>query len=235
MNDLEHGLGSNDDLPAYMDLLSHDILNMNQTVLSCIDLITAGEDLGERSRKHALRATSQMRISSQVFESIKTLCLLGRGEEVPVTPVKLEDEARRASRMLSTMLPDRKVTVNMDSSGEEATVEGGVMVYNALLNAFKNMAQLDPSDELTIDADIRPTTGGKWEVRISDQNAGLPESFDPEALRSDSGEERSKVVRVAGLLLSKMMAERLGGSVTVERTGDGGCALVLTFPAEVSE
>ena len=108
------------------------------------------------------------------------------------------------------------------------------MVYNALLNAFTNMAQLDPSEELTIDADIRPAEGEKWEVRISDENASLPESFDPDALRSDPGEARSKVVRVAGLLLSKMMAERLGGSVTVERADDGGCALVITFREEVS-
>ena len=229
MSDLEHGQGSIDDLPAYMDLLSHDILNMNQTVLSCIDLITAGEDLGERSRKHALRATSQMRISSQVFESIKTLCLLGRGGQVPVTPVDLEDETRKATKTLSAMLPDRKVTVNMNTGEGGATVEGGVMVYNALLNAFTNMAQLDPSEDLTIDADIRPAAGEKWEVRISDENASLPESFDPDALRSGPGEARSKVVRVAGLLLSKMMAERLGGSAAVERADDGGCALVITF------
>ena len=234
MNDLEHRLDSNDDLPAYMDLLSHDVLNMNQTVLSCIDLITAGEDLGERSRKHALRATSQMRISSQVFESIKTLCLLRRGEDLPATPVDLREEARRATHMLASMLPDRTVTVNVNMSGEGAKVEGGAMVYNALLNALTSMAQLDPSDNLRIDAEIRPATGRKWEVRISDENASLPESFDPEALRSEPGEARSKVVRVAGLLLSKMMVERLGGSVTVERAGDCGCALVITFNGEVS-
>lgn len=233
MSELEHGPGSEDDLPAYMDLLSHDILNMNQTVLSCIDLITAGDDLDERSRKHALRATSQMRISSQVFESIKTLCLLGRGESIPMVPVNLEEEARKATRMLSVMLPDRKVNVNLDVSGGDATVQGGVIVYNALLNALTNMAQLDPSDVLNIDASIGPAGSGAWEVRISDDKASLPESFDPESLRAEHGEARSRMVRVAGLLLAKMMSERLGGSVKVERPREGGCTLVMTFREEV--
>lgn len=238
MSDLEHGQGSDDDLPAYMDLLSHDILNMNQTVLSCIDLMTASDGLDERSRRHAKRATSQMRISSQIFESIKTLCLLSRGERIPSGAVDLEEEARRATKTLSVMLPDRDVRVNLHASGGEARIQGGQMVYNALLNALTNVAQLDPSEALNIDLEIRPVAGdvrGEWEVSISDVSAALPESFDPESLRADFGETRTRVVRVAGILLSKMMAERLGGSLRVEPAGQGGCELTITLKEEASE
>ncbi|UCE90827.1 MAG: hypothetical protein JSV90_05175 [Methanobacteriota archaeon] len=209
---------------------------MNQTVLSCIDLITAGEMLNERSLKHAMRATSQMRISSQVFESIKTLCLLGRGAPVPEAVVDLEDEARKAAGMLSTMLPDRDVRVDIRASDDKAVVRGGKMVYDVILDALTSMAQLDSSDVLSIDADIRQVKDGDaWEVRISDEHASLPESFDTESPTADLDEKRSRTVRVAGLLLSKMMAERLGGSVKAEAAEQGGCSLIITLKAEVPE
>ena len=232
MSDSEQGRDPGDDLPAYMDLLSHDILNMNQTVLSCIDLMTASQGLDDRSRRHALRATSQMNISSQIFESIKTLCLHEREEGAPSESVDLEEATSKARRALSNMLPDREIRVDVEKAGGKAVVLGNKMVYHALLNALTNMAQLDAADVVDIDIHIGPAGDAEaraWKVRISDANAAMPESFDPDSLRTGTQETRTRMVRVAGLLLSKMMTERLGGSIEVETSDEKGCAFVLTL------
>ncbi len=238
MSDSEHGWDSSDDLPAYMDLLSHDILNMNQTVLSCIDLMTASQRLDDRSKKHALRATSQMRVSSQIFESIKTLCLVRKGDQSLLETVDLEAEVARAGQALTSTLPDKELHVTVEKVGERAMVPGGQMVYHALLNALTNIAQLDSAERVDIDVDVGPVEGrdaGAWRVRISDAKAAMPESFDPESLRADLAASRSRVVRVAGLLLSKMMVEKLGGSVEVESSDGDGCAFVLTLKEELPQ
>lgn len=238
MSDTEHGWDSSDDLPAYMDLLSHDILNMNQTVLSCIDLMTASQRLDDRSKKHAMRAASQMRVSSQIFESIKTLCLLRRGDRLLYETVDLEAEITRAGQALSSMLPDKELHVTIEKAGGRTMVPGGQMVYNALLNALTNMAQLDAADRVDINVDVRPAEGcdaGVWEVCVSDAKATMLESFDPESLRADLAASRSRVVRIAGLLLSKMMVERLGGSVEVKSSDGDGCTFVLTLKEELPQ
>ncbi|UCE81102.1 MAG: HAMP domain-containing histidine kinase [Methanobacteriota archaeon] len=225
--------GSEDEgLPAYMDLLSHDILNLNQTVLSYIELMVSSPDLDPRSGEHAKKAASQIRISTQIVEGINALCLLQKERNVVTTTANLKEEVDGVERALQSLLPYRGVHCTVDTEDEAPVVNVKNLVSQSILNAVMNMAQLDPSEEPKIDIHVKRCEGGgnnDWVVRIHDANAEFPPGVELDSVVDERGESRSRIVKLAGVLLSKLMVERLGGKIKVDRDGEHAGAISLTF------
>jgi hypothetical protein len=64
---------------------------------------------------------------------------------------------------------------------------------------------------------------------MEDSNIVLPSELDLEVIASECDVSRSKTVRLAGILLSKMMVETLGGEIEIERSDQRGGAFSMTF------
>lgn len=215
-----------------MDLLSHDILNLNQTVLSYIELVMSSPGLDERSGEHAKKAASQIRISTQIVEGINALCLLQKERDVVTTTADLKDEIEGVAKALSGLLPYRGVRCTVDSEGKAPVVDVRNLVSKSILNAVMNMAQLDPSEAPEIDIRVERCEGGDdgdWTVRIHDANMNFPPGFNLDSVANERGESRSRIVKLAGMLLSKLMVEMLGGSIDIDCDGEHGCVIRLTF------
>ena len=215
-----------------MDLLSHDILNLNQTVLSYIELMATSSDLDERLQEHAKKATSQIRISTQIVESINALCVLQK-DDVVETSTNLSEEVDAAAKALEHFIPHRTVRCTVKCSVSEALVlDARNLVLQTVLNALVNVVQLDPSETPEIDVSIerqREDEGGNWLVRIHDDRMTLRPDIDLETVTDRGDDSRSKTVRLAGLLLSKLMIERLGGSFDMDCPTEGGGTVSMTF------
>ena len=234
MSDLLRGQSPGTGLPAYMDLLSHDILNLNQTVLSYIELMSTSSDLDERLLEHAKKATSQIRISTQIVESINKLCLLQK-EDVVETATDLSDRVADAARALESLLPHRNITCHVrfpDSVSRATVLDVRNLVSQAVLNALMNIVQLDTSEAPEIELSIErlpENEGGNWLVKIHDDRISMHPDTDLEALMDGDDDSRSRTVRLAGVLLSKLMIERLGGTFEMVCPRAGGGTVGMTF------
>lgn len=220
------------DLSAYMDLLSHDILNGNQAILSYIDLIMAEQHQDGPGQRHALKAASQVRMISQLFESIRMLCPLMRGEPAPSEGVVLPDCLGQVSADLSDMFPDRSVEVDSGRLPQGASVAGGRLATGAVLNLLMNVVQLDPAEKVVIGLDVAGTDrDGRrfWTLKATAANSKVPPSLTTEEGADWNADHRSKMVRVGGFLLAKVMAEALGGSFDAKNEKDGS-SFTLTLP-----
>ena len=236
MNGEKQSLGLGEELPAYMDLLSHDILNLNQTVLSSIEFMTSSSSLDDRAMEHAERATSQIRISTLLVESINKLCLLQKEDDLRTTTVVLADEVAKAIHALNDILPHRGVRLTVESNPEAVVMDSKDMVSQSILNALINMVQLDPSEspEITIKTERPGTDGLTWRVRLEDSNLALSKNLDLDTIVSECVESRSRTVRLAGILLSKMMVETLGGEIEIDCCNERGGAFLMTYRGAVS-
>lgn len=220
------------DLSFYMDLLSHDILNGNQAILSYIDLIMAEQHQDGPGQRHALKAASQVRVLSKLFESIRVLCPLMRGEPAPSDEVRLRDCLGQASTDLADMFPDRSVEVDSNRLPADAVVAGGRLATGAISNLLMNIVQLDPADRVVIELEASETErGGRrfWSVRARTANSKVPPSLATRESGGENADSRSRMVRIGGFLLAKVMAESLGGSFDA-KDEKGGSSFTLLLP-----
>jgi len=214
-----------------MDLLSHDILNLNQTVLSSIEYMMSSSSLDNRSREHAEKATSQVRISTQLMESINKLCLLQNETELKTTTVSLAEEVAKATTALSSILPHRGIRFAFENLTEATVVDSKDLVSQSILNALINMVQLDHSEspEISISIERAGDDDCTWCVRLQDSGLVLSTPVDLDTIVCGPEERRSKTVRLAGILLSKMMVEKLGGKIEIDCFDGRGGAFTMTY------
>lgn len=231
MNGEKRRRGLDEDLPAYMDLLSHDILNLNQTVLTSIEFMTSSSSLDDRSKEHAERATTQIRISTQLVESINKLCLLQKETGLRTASAVLADEVAKAANALNNIMPNRGVRLMVEVDEEAAVANSKDLVSQSILNALINMVQLDQAEtpEITIRTERAESEQPSWRVRIEDAKLALPSEIDLDIVVEECSTSRSKTVRLAGILLSKMMVETLGGEIEVDCRDEHGGALLITY------
>ncbi len=197
-----------------MDLVSHDILNINQAVLSGIELMIASSRADETAKKHARRLESQIRVSTQIFESMKMLCVLRKADMMPSETVDLNETAREAVSDILVMFGDRKVGIDLTECAERPVVLGGPVTKDVLVNAIMGFLQLDKSEHPTIGMSVSKDAsddGRHWVVSLRDENVAVPSTLGFETVSTISTEKRTKMVRLAGLILARMLSEKLGG------------------------
>jgi two-component sensor histidine kinase len=213
-----------DEFTVLMDLVSHDILNINQAVLSAIELMTESSRVDERTKGHARKLESQIRICTQIFESIRMLCLAKKTDKVLSEQVDLNEMVAKAISNVSRMFPDKKVSVELERSAERAVVTGGMIVHETLVNALMGIFQLDGAEHATILAEVAKgecKDGTAWTVRLIDDNVAVPTLLEVENLSGISTNSRTKTVKIAGLALARAMAERLNGALVASAAGEG--------------
>ncbi|HUS56473.1 MAG TPA: hypothetical protein VMY17_00445 [Thermoplasmata archaeon] len=225
-----------DELSAYMDILSHDILNNNQAILSCIEFITTSPALDERSREYTAKAAVKVNISTLMFESIRELCLANQSETPPLRPMDLSELLVDAVQALSRLFPRVTVTTSEGLDKTAPSIMGNQMASDLVLMALVNLALLDKSEDGRIDIGIGESGPEHVDVLLSSRHIRIPSAFlehDAPHLTSDS---RSKMVRVAGFLLARLMTKALDGAFEVRGGTDGhpdeGCTIRISLRRE---
>lgn len=219
----------------FMDLLSHDILNNNQAVLSYLELVLANPDLDAKTRNYAEKAISHVRTSTVLVEHAKNLMAARTAYPNSFRPIDLTRSVMLAIKELPGFFPAKEIRVRMVQGPTDAYVLGDALADDLVLNAFIDMVRTDPGDEVAIDVRIIKSERGNkmcWSLVLSDPNAVLQPGMKSEDLSELLSQDNSKMVKMAGFLFERIAAHLLGGEFAAKElaTGTGqGCEFALTL------
>lgn len=208
------------------DLLRHEVLNSAQIIGGHATLLREEcDDDRVRDRLTTIERKSDDLID--VIEDVRAMLNANRGPEtaavVDLTDV-IEDQvaayrARFGDAVFKTELPD---------SAPVSGNEGLTWVFaNLLENAIEHNDSESPRVRVTVEtasaAETKPETGTVT-VTIADNGSGIPEKT-----RETLFERKSKNHGL-GLYLSRILADRYGGTVELDETGPDGSVFVVTLP-----
>ena len=213
----------------FMDLLSHDILNNNQAVLSYLELVLANPDLNAKARDYAEKAISHVRTSTVLVEHAKSLMAARTVDPNSFRPIDLMRSVMLAIKELPGFFPAKKIKVRVVQGPTDAYVLGDALADDLVLNTFIDMVRADPGDEVAIDVRvIKSERGSKmfWSLVLSDPNAVLQPGMRSEDLSALLSQDNSKMVKMAGFIFARIGAHLLGGEFEAKGlatgTGQGG-------------
>lgn len=214
---------------VFMDLLSHDILNNNQAVLSYLELVLANPDLNAKARDYAEKAISHVRTSTVLVEHAKNLMAARTAGPNSFRPIDLMRSVMLAIKELPRFFPAKQIRVRMVQGPTDAYVLGGALADDLVLNAFIDMVRTDPGDEVAIDVRIIKSEHGSkmcWSLVLSDPNTVLQPGMKSEEFSALLSQDNSKMVKMAGFLFAGIAAHLLGGEFDAKElaagTGQGG-------------
>lgn len=220
-------------LELYLDIMTHDVNNLNSAVRGNLELFRTKERSDARGRVYLDNAERILDNVSTLIENINKLLLVESGESAHRSFDLSEVLEEAVSSGLRT--PGRKVSVELwTPSG--LMVEANDLVRDVFSNLIQNAIKhtSDPV-EVTVRAERTLFNGkGFCRVEVEDKGPGIPDEMKMRIFdRFERGSTRSNG-KGLGLYLVKKITEGFGGTVWVEDrvTVDGrkGARFVVNLP-----
>jgi hypothetical protein len=219
----------------FMDLLSHDILNNNQAVLSYLELVLANPNLEPKAKDYAQKAISHVRTSTVLVEQAKNLMTARTADPNSFRPIDLMRSVMLAIKELPRFFPSKQIKVRVVQGPTDAYVIGGALAEGLVLSAFVDIARIDPGNEVAIEVRvIKSENRGRmcWSLVLSDPNAVLQPGMRLEDLSALVSQDNSRMVKMAGFIFAVIATNLIGGEFDTKELAKGtgqGCELVITL------
>ncbi|BAI61687.1 putative histidine kinase [Methanocella paludicola SANAE] len=219
----------------YVDLMGHDINNLNQVALGYLELATERLPLDESTREFIVKPMEALEKSSRLIEKVRKLQMMRSGhlESKTVDVGKIiEDVVKTYSTV-----PGRDITIHYTPA--RGLVSADELLTDVFSNLVVNAIKHSPCDRpLVIDIGMSELhEGGKdfYRITVDDNGPGIPDERKEAVFgRFSSGANRIKGSGL-GLYLVKSLVESYGGRVWVENRVAGnykaGSRFVVVLPS----
>jgi signal transduction histidine kinase len=218
----------------YVDLMGHDINNMNQIGIGYLELALDAITLDEEQRELLEKPLQTMQNSSRLIENVRKFQRAREGN-VPVSVICLGESLEKTIKHLS--LPsDRHIAINL-VHGARCKVIANDLLDDVFTNLISNAVRHNDGN-VAIDISVGKTTEedkGFCVVSISDNGRGIPDRQKDELFSRSKKEKYRASGRGLGLHLVKTLVESYGGSIRVEDRVPGdhtkGAKFVVMIPS----
>jgi signal transduction histidine kinase len=199
----------------YLDLMGHDINNLNQIALGSLELIKEDTNLTDRQRRFIEKAISAAGGSASIIKNVRSVQKI-TGEKEQPTLIDINGlislcikEAPRPA--------DKKVTVRY-TPREGMFIRGTPLAKEIFCNLINNSIKYS-GKEVDIDISVDDVAvNGKmyYQIAISDNGYGIPDDIKVKLFRRFQRGMLKAEGKGLGLYIVKTLTEKLGGKVWLE-------------------
>ncbi|MEA1894328.1 MAG: response regulator [Euryarchaeota archaeon] len=196
----------------YIDLMSHDINNINQVTRGYLELLLKMPDIPSKSRKYAETALDHVRKSAEIISSMKTLSTVRSGG---LEIVGIDIYPAFASAVETVKSRSRDIRINSNITEGRYFIRGNTMFFNVFSNLLNNAAKFDEHDIVEIDVDVS-SLDDDWRLEFKDRGRGIRDDYKKIIFNRLERAGESTQGSGLGLTIVKHIVESYGGTVRVE-------------------
>lgn len=219
----EHELTQAKELAEFfLDLITHDISNINQGVRGFGEMLRVGADsLPERPRMYVGRILSQVDRSDALISNIKKISALRwTWSEAPEGTLDVEESLRQAIAMTVGSFPDRRLEVNLRNTAGSFEARADYLATELFYNLIHNAVKYTKEEPARVEVEVRRLPSGEAVVTVSDHGPGIPDDAKDTLFTRIAPDRRSRMPSGyhsgTGLTLVRLIAERFGWRVWAE-------------------
>ncbi len=200
----------------FVDIMGHDLSNINQATYGLLDLLLYSESLEPDQEDILQEVLQQISRSSSLIKDVRTFKKIEDNppELVSVDPI---ESLKSAINLVEKEYPDKTLNIVGKLKAKQFQVianEHLVSVFYALLH---NSMQFDKAQEVVIEFDIRKNKEKSLiEIEISDHGPGIPDTAKESLFDRISHKKKGYLGRGMGLTLLKQIMGHFGGNVSVQ-------------------
>ncbi len=205
----------------FIDLITHDLTNINQEILSIFELIYHSPDISEEMKKLLDEGIRELDRSSQLIANVKKLHLIET--EKPVVGVRdLGASLKRAAEEVAKAFPDKKLVLRSNFEPGQFKVMADDFLVDVFYALIHNAMKFDPKNEVIVEVEaeeIRYTPFVK--IQVKDHGPGIRDE-QKEEIFDKIIERRETILGLGlGLTLVKKIIENYGGQIYIEDRVEG--------------
>jgi PAS domain S-box-containing protein len=219
----------------YLDLLGHDINNLNQAVVSYNEMLTMEEELPDKYKRYSQNSLNQALAISDLIYKVQRLSELQK-VDFNLKSVNLVKIISDVEKRLQLSFPDKKISINKSIQEPEINVKGVDLLHDAFLNIMGNAIKFNQNDEILMDVSIAPTDDGSWKIEFKDYGPGITDEYKERIFKRLERGLTKVYGSGLGLTIVNEIISRCNGKIWVEDriTDDSGKGsnFVVLLPKE---
>ncbi|MHA2375670.1 MAG: PAS domain S-box protein [Candidatus Thorarchaeota archaeon] len=218
----------------YLEVMTHDLNNVNQSLLFSMGLIDEAVELPERIQGLIAETNWNIRRAARMIANLRTIFTLRdsppQKEEADLFPFLI-----RSTEAVERDFPWKKLVVNSNIVKEQFTVAGHSFLEQVFFNIIHNSVMHCNDDEIEIDvtADLI-NSGDNIRIEFSDSGPGISDSLKEYIFKRTGAPDHQIVGRGLGLTLVDRIVKDLRGNMWAEDIVKGdssqGVRFVLVLP-----
>jgi PAS domain S-box-containing protein len=218
----------------YLDVMGHDINNLNQIALTNIEFIMNANNLTEMQLAALSDTINAINSSANIIRNVRRIKEISAEKQAMLS----ED----INDMIIVCIQEapkpegRRVIVNYKPK-KGLIVKGTTLMKEAFCNIINNAIKHSNKD-ITIDIDIKETMRADkkfYDISIADNGPGIPDDLKSKIFNRFRSGEAKVHGRGLGLFIVHSLVERAGGNVTMEDRVPGdytkGAKFIISLPA----
>ncbi len=218
----------------YLDIMTHDLNNANQSIMFELDILQDTYDLPEAARHLIQEASWNVRRAARMIDNLRTIMYIQESppQRVPVDPYESLVSAISAVRQ---DMPWKKLVIRSDLHDGQFKVVGHQYLTNVFFNVIHNCAQYSTDDEVHININTSLLDDqSTLQITVEDYGRGIPDSMKETIFKRTESTSAQNVGRGLGLTLSDLIVKGLEGQMWVEDRVRGdytkGTRVVIRLP-----
>ena len=218
----------------YLEVMTHDLNNINQSLLFSMGLVETFDTVPERVKSMMQQSSWHIRRSGRMTANMRALLRLR--ETPPVTEeVDLHDYIQIAKFAVEQDFPWKQLSLTTNIKKGEFLVAGHEYLHQVCFNILHNSMTFDERENVEIEINAEQVENLKM-VRLEfvDKGCGVPDTTKEFIFRRTGSPDEQIVGRGLGLTLVDQIVRSLGGRIKVEDRIKGehsqGAKFVIMLP-----
>lgn len=209
----------------YLDLLSHDVANLNTPLSSYLELLQSDYGLDDKSVAIVCKASEIVDKMNALLLRVRRLSNLDPSVDQELKPMDLRLQLEDCVQSLRKTFPSRELDIRIESSIDSSMVIAGEMLDEILFNVLHNAVKFSTGKKARIDIDLCVTERDSKKfctLKIADYGKGVPEDK-KEAIFQEQVTPAASFARGfgIGLYICRELVSRYGGEIWVEDRIEG--------------
>jgi len=225
----------------YLEVMTHDLNNINQSLLFSLGLVENQDAIPERVKSMMQQSSWHIRRSGRMTANMRALLQL-RESPPTIEEVDLYDYIQNAKFAVEEDFPWKQISLTTNIKKGEFLVAGHEYLYQVCFNIIHNSLSFDENEVVEIEVNAEQVENLKM-VRLEfiDKGPGVPDATKEFIFRRTGSPDEQIVGRGLGLTLVNQIVRSLGGRIKAEDRIDGnhtqGAKFVIMLPmwVEIAE
>ncbi|WP_424356923.1 cache domain-containing protein [Methanocella sp. MCL-LM] len=218
----------------YLDIMGHDINNLNQVTIGNLELIKDDDNLTPDQKEIITDAIKSSTGSASIIDSVRKIQAINE-EKITYQPEDLDQMIRQCIE--GAPRPDGKSVAINYAPRNGLVIKGTSLMAEVFCNLINNSIK-HSGDSIVIDiAVVEVQIAGRkfYQISVADNGPGIPDSLKEKIFnRFERGDTKAHG-RGLGLFIVKSLVENAGGDVTVADRVPGdyskGAKFIVSLPA----
>ncbi|MHA1903655.1 MAG: PAS domain-containing sensor histidine kinase [Candidatus Thorarchaeota archaeon] len=219
----------------YLEVMTHDLNNVNQSLLFSMGLIDEALELPERVQNLIAETNWNIRRAARMIANLRTIFTLRdsppQKEQADLFPFLI-----RSVAAVERDFPWKKLVVNSNIVKEQYTVAGHSFLEQVFFNIIHNSVMHGNGNEIIIDVNAEIIdSGDNIRIEFSDSGPGISDSLKEYIFKRTGAPDHQIVGRGLGLTLVDRIVKDLRGNMWAEDRVKGnstqGVRFVLVLPS----